>query len=216
MHYSASGRRGPGCLLRSCSIDVEVDELRRRHSDYQRRIGVKFKNDAQRLSASKTTLCDRLVPECEACIVDDHTDDTDAEERLVCLRWPNGVRCVNCGSAEVVERQRHRRLRMWRCGCGKDFSVTTGTALHLIEIAAVCVGNAARSPDDSSSGLLALLGVSAVTARRVSRVLRSVPAPPSDARVAALLSAPKTPSTMLMIRSRRVLSRIESSCLRCA
>ena len=158
------------------------------------RIGVKFKNDAQRLSASKTTLCDRLVPECEACIVDDHTDDTDAEERLVCLRWPNGVRCVNCGSAEVVEGQRHRRLRMWRCGCGKDFSVTTGTALHSSKLSLSAWETAARSPDDSSSGLLALLGVSAVTARRVSRVLRSVPAPPGDARVAALLSAPKTPS----------------------
>ena len=158
------------------------------------RIGVKFKNDAQRLSASKTTLCDRLVPECEAYIVDDHTDDTDAEERLVCLRWPNGVRCVNCGSAEVVEGQRHRRLRMWRCGCGKDFSVTTGTALHSSKLPLSAWETAARSPDDSSSGLLALLGVSAVTARRVSRVLRSVPAPPSDARVAALLSAPKTPS----------------------
>ena len=106
------------------------------------------------------------------------------------LRWPDGVACAGCGSAEVVERQR-RRLRVWRCGCGRDFTVTTGTALHASKLALADWEAAAHASDDSPAGVSALLGVSAVTARRVSRILRSVAAAPGDRRLAALLAAPR-------------------------
>lgn len=125
----------------------------------------------------------------------DQPKDSDAENRLVDLRWPNGVECANCNSDKVTERKRHRRLRMWRCVCGKDFSVTTGTALHSSKLPLSAWETAARSTDDSPSAVQTLLGVSASTARRVSRVLRGLPAPPgSPSRVAALVSK-QTPHT---------------------
>lgn len=122
--------------------------------------------------------------------MEEGTSDVATEDRLVSLRWPNGVRCVDCGSAKVSERKRQRRLRMWRCVCGKDFTVTVGTVLQSSKLRLSAWETAALSSDNSSSGLLTLLGVSAVTARRVSRVLRSLPAPPGDALVAALVSSP--------------------------
>ena len=110
---------------------------------------------------------------------------------MVLLRWPEGVVCVGCGSAEVVERKRRSR-RMWRCGgCGRDFTVTTGTALHSSKLPLAAWYAAARSSDDSPSGVAALLEVSAVTARRVSQTLRSVAVAPGDRRLAALLKAPR-------------------------
>ena len=84
---------------------------------------------------------------------------------------------------------------MWRCVCGRDFSVTTGSALHSSKLPLSAWETAAQSTDDSPSAIQALLGVSASTARRVSRVLRSLPAPPgSPSRVAALVSK-QTPHT---------------------
>ena len=109
---------------------------------------------------------------------------------MVLLRWPEGVACVGCGNAEVVERQR-RRLRMWRCACGRDFTVTTGTALHSSKLELEDWEGAAHAPDDSPAGVSALLGVSAATARRVSQVLRSVVVAPGDRRLVALLAAPR-------------------------
>ncbi len=110
---------------------------------------------------------------------------------MVLLRWPEGVVCPNCGSAEVVERKQRRRLRMWRCVCGRDFTVTTGTALHSSKLGLSAWETAARASDDSPSGMAALLGVSAATARRVSGILRSVAVAPGDRRLAALLAAPR-------------------------
>lgn len=110
---------------------------------------------------------------------------------MVLLRWPEGVVCPSCGSAEVVERKQHRRLRMWRCVCGRDFTVTTGTALHSSKLELSAWEAAARASDDGPSGVAALLGVSAATARRMSGILRSVAVAPGDRRVAALLAAPR-------------------------
>ena len=107
------------------------------------------------------------------------------------LRWPDAIHCVSCGGVDVSERARHRGRRAWRCVCGKDFTVTTGNALHASKLPLTAWEAAARSPDDSPSGLQALLAVSAVTARRVSRVLRSLPAAPGEARLVALVSTPR-------------------------
>ena len=166
--------------------------------------------------------CDRLIRPAEVASTIDTkipswyagavqgTTHSSTEDRMVSLRWPEGVACVDCGNAEVVERPR-RRLRMWRCVCGRDFTVTTGTALHSSKLGLSAWGAAARAVDDSPSGVSALLGVSAATARRMSRILRSVATAPGDRRVAALLAAPRrshssrtaSPSGMARLASHR-------------
>ena len=111
-----------------------------------------------------------------------------AEARIRDLRWPDGVICTTCGSAEVAGAGEHDPPR-WRCRrCRRYFTVTAGTALHASKLPLASWEAAAHAGDDSPAGVSALLGVSAVTARRVSRVLRSVGAPPGEGRLAALLA----------------------------
>lgn len=109
---------------------------------------------------------------------------------MVTLRWPDGVACTSCGSTEVT-RTKGRAVPGWRCRrCRRYFTVTSGTALHASKLPLADWEAAAYAADDSSAGVAAILGVSAVTARRVSRALRSVDAPPGEGRLAGLLAAP--------------------------
>ena len=116
-------------------------------------------------------------------------ENADAEARLMRLRWPDGVACPECGSSRVSRRPR-RAVRGWRCrSCRRDFSVTSGTALHASKLGLADWEAAAHAPDDSTAGVSALLGVSAVSARRISRILRSAGAPPGERRLARLVAA---------------------------
>ena len=57
-------------------------------------------------------------------------DDETAEEWFVSQRWPEGVRCPDCESANVQQRPT-RKPQPYRCReCRKDFSVKTGTLMH--------------------------------------------------------------------------------------
>ncbi len=60
-------------------------------------------------------------------------DDTQAEEWFVSLRWPDGVRCVDCDSDNVHTRKPYanRKTTQYHCNaCKKDFTVKTGTIMH--------------------------------------------------------------------------------------
>src|SRR2546428_1271819 len=59
----------------------------------------------------------RRFPDEEACRV-----------YLFASRWPDGFCCPVCGGGEVgAEQRRH----LWQCrGCGRQTSVTAGTAMH--------------------------------------------------------------------------------------
>lgn len=58
------------------------------------------------------------------------TDERDAEEFFVKSRWPDGVRCPKCSSANIQERET-RKPQPYRCrDCRKDFSVKTDSLMH--------------------------------------------------------------------------------------
>ena len=57
-------------------------------------------------------------------------DDATAEAWCIEQRWPDGVCCPACDSANIQER-RPRHPQPFRCrSCRKDFSVRTGSVLH--------------------------------------------------------------------------------------
>ena len=57
-------------------------------------------------------------------------DDSTAEKWFVEIRWPDGVNCPCCGSANIQERKT-RKPQPYRCReCRKDFSIKTGTLMH--------------------------------------------------------------------------------------
>ena len=57
-------------------------------------------------------------------------DDKTAEQCFIEQRWPDGVRCPDCESANVQVRAT-RKPQPFRCrACRKDFSVKTGTLMH--------------------------------------------------------------------------------------
>ena len=57
-------------------------------------------------------------------------DDNMAEAWFVEQRWPDGVRCVFCGSDNVAVRA-SRRPQPYRCrSCRRDFSVKTNSLMH--------------------------------------------------------------------------------------
>ena len=61
-------------------------------------------------------------------------DDAAAEAWFVAQRWPDGVRCPKCRSADVQERPT-RKPQPYRCrACRYDFSVKTGTVMHASKI----------------------------------------------------------------------------------
>ena len=60
-------------------------------------------------------------------------DDAEAEAWFVSRRWPDGVRCVDCGGEHIHTRKpdAKRRTPMYHCNdCKKDFTVKTGTVMH--------------------------------------------------------------------------------------
>ena len=57
-------------------------------------------------------------------------DDETAEQWFIEQRWPDGVRCCDCGSANIQVRA-SRKPQPFRCrDCRKDFSVKTHTLMH--------------------------------------------------------------------------------------
>ena len=62
------------------------------------------------------------------------SDEAEVERMLVKMRWPDGVRCPDCGSDHVSGRPT-RKPQPFRCNsCRKDFSVKTGTVMHASKI----------------------------------------------------------------------------------
>ena len=58
------------------------------------------------------------------------SDEKSAEQMFVEARWPDGVRCPRCASANVKDRPT-RKPAPFRChNCRKDFSVKTGTVMQ--------------------------------------------------------------------------------------
>ncbi|MYC50822.1 MAG: IS1595 family transposase [Gammaproteobacteria bacterium] len=56
--------------------------------------------------------------------------DRAAEEWVIAIRWPNGVRCPCCDSDNIQARPT-RKPQPFRCrSCRKDFSVKTGTVMQ--------------------------------------------------------------------------------------
>lgn len=52
-------------------------------------------------------------------------DESRAFDTMVARRWPEGVKCPNCGSTSIRFMEARR---FWNCnGCRKQFSVKTGT-----------------------------------------------------------------------------------------
>jgi len=53
------------------------------------------------------------------------------EKHLASMRWPDGVTCPRCGSANVSYME---VCRKWQCKCRYQFSVTAGTVFHRTHI----------------------------------------------------------------------------------
>lgn len=61
-----------------------------------------------------------------------YPDEESAVRYFESLRWPDGVRCPECGSEAGHGRMAHNR-RLWYCraaACSAQFSVTTGTVME--------------------------------------------------------------------------------------
>ena len=74
------------------------------------------KHKRQGLSLVEIT---RLFPHNEA-----------AEDWLIHVRWPDGIKCPRCGSDNVQEKTTHPTMPHRCRGCGKFFSVRTGTVMQ--------------------------------------------------------------------------------------
>jgi len=60
-----------------------------------------------------------------------YPDEESAIAYFESRRWPDGVRCLGCGSASVYNCQAKRRLPLYKCpSCGKQFTVTSGTVMN--------------------------------------------------------------------------------------
>ena len=116
-----------------------------------------------------------------------------AAQLAVRLRWPEGVECPHCGASDISVRTECPRSK-WRCrACRRDFTVTTGTALHGSKVGLDKWVEAARGPVIRPGEMSRRLEVSAPSARRMIRALESAGEPPGDRRLAALLSQPYNP-----------------------
>ena len=65
-----------------------------------------------------------------------YPDEASAERYFIAQRWPNGVRCTWCASADVQRgTQPGRNRQLWRCGaCDRQFSVTSGTVMESTQL----------------------------------------------------------------------------------
>lgn len=58
-------------------------------------------------------------------------DPATAEAWFVKRRWPNGIRCVECGADTITKRKSSRMTPQYHCtSCGANFTVKTGTIMH--------------------------------------------------------------------------------------
>lgn len=97
-----------------------------------------------------------------------------SEEELIALRWPEGVRCVQCNHPNVS----CLRVGGWQCQtCRHQFTLTSGTRLHHTHIAPAvwaraisCYTQGEQYP--TIAGLAGELGCDYRTALRMSRLIR--------------------------------------------
>lgn len=60
-----------------------------------------------------------------------YPDEESAVEYFTAKRWPEGVRCVKCGSTSAYDCKAKRRLPLYKCAeCGTQFTVTSGTVMN--------------------------------------------------------------------------------------
>ena len=57
-------------------------------------------------------------------------DETAAEEWFIARRWPDGVKCPHCASADISVRENRKPMPFHCRKCRQYFSVRTGTLLH--------------------------------------------------------------------------------------
>ncbi len=128
------------------------------------------------------------------------SDEASAEEYLVGFRWPAGVICPKCGTADPGVRSRGPRLK-WRCSsCRSDFTATTDTAMHGSKIGLAKWLAAIWSWDIRPPVLARELGISAPASRRVSAALEMSEKPPGESRLAALLTQHHDPTKAMRAR----------------
>ena len=104
-------------------------------------------------------------------------EQANAEQLLISVRWPEGTACPSCGSSArlVLGVNGDREWSTWRCvGCRKRFTVTTGTEIHSTKLAPSDWLAAARLPDPTPAIIVEAIGVSRVTARKMSSVMSPV------------------------------------------
>ena len=114
------------------------------------------------------------------------------DRRFDSLRWPDGPRCPDCGSGEVGGTPRG-----WRCkACRRSFRWSTRTALHSTKMSADAWMRAATLPRPDRDAVVAELGCSIPTARRVAAMLSSADAPagsPPESKIRSLLAQGRRP-----------------------
>ena len=103
-------------------------------------------------------------------------DEDTAEAWFITARWPDGIRCVHCGSDRI---SRYRPL-VFRCrDCRKFFSVKTGTALHSSNLsyrqwALATYLLTTRVKEAPIAELHLNLGVSPITAWRMANLINEL------------------------------------------
>ncbi len=58
------------------------------------------------------------------------SDEKAAEEWFIARRWPDGIKCPHCASAEISVRENRKPMPFHCRACRQYFSVRTGTLLH--------------------------------------------------------------------------------------
>ncbi|MYC84364.1 MAG: hypothetical protein F4X18_02460 [Acidimicrobiia bacterium] len=97
-----------------------------------------------------------------------------SEERLILARWLGTPACPGCGSGRAAPiRTTSGPWRRWRCrDCRKRYAVTTGTAIHATKLPPERWIAAVELESPETALIARTLGVSQVTARRISVLLR--------------------------------------------
>ena len=58
-------------------------------------------------------------------------DDQKANDWFVARRWPDGIRCLECGSGKVARRKSTRATPLYHCNaCKYDFTIKVGTIME--------------------------------------------------------------------------------------
>ena len=114
----------------------------------------------------------------------------DPEQPLIAARWPEEPTCPACGSGArlVSGADSDREWSTWRCvGCRRRFTVTTGTEIHSTKLAPADWLVAVSLPDPTPASIVEVIGVSRVTARKISSAIQPVRESALDDRLAHLL-----------------------------